>query len=73
MPSTSARKSENGKSNDRFVSLRKAALELEESRQTVLARIVRGELTSEQVAERTVVTKESVERVRQQKEKDSKK
>lgn len=47
---------------DRFLSISQAAKELGKANATVLAMVVRGELQSELVAGRTVITRESVER-----------
>lgn len=51
---------------DAFVSVYGAAKRLGISTKTVLARIVSGELTGQQVAGRIVVTRESVEKLRKQ-------
>lgn len=48
---------------DRWMSLNEAAEVLEETRHSVLQRIVRRELEADVVAGRTVVSRESVERV----------
>jgi excisionase family DNA binding protein len=55
-----ARKKQKG--DDRWMSLVEAARTLAVSRQTILARAVKGELEAEHVAGRTVVSRESVER-----------
>lgn len=54
--------------DDRFMSQPKAAAELGCSRQGVLSFIARGELESELVAERVVVTRESVARLKSARE-----
>lgn len=52
------------KTEDRWMSLVEAARVLGASRQTILARAVKGELDAEHIAGRTVVSRESVERAR---------
>lgn len=54
-----------------WISLSSAAELLGEHRQTVLTRIVAGELEGKVVADRTIVTRASVERLRKQKEADA--
>ena len=58
-PMPSARKTE--PKTDRWLSLSEAARQLGTTRHTVLARALRGELETQQVAGRTVVSRESVE------------
>lgn len=58
---TTARKPEPVADED-WISLVEAARILGESRQTVLARAVKGELVAKHVAGRTVVSRQSVDR-----------
>lgn len=51
-----------------WMSLADAAQELGETRQTVLTRAVKGEVDAKHVAGRTIVSRSSVERVKQQRE-----
>lgn len=60
---TTARKTQMGEP-DAWVSLRAASEMLGQTRHTVLMRIVKGELTGQVIAGRTVVSRESVERVK---------
>ncbi len=54
---------------DEWMSLRKASLALEESRQAVLQRIVGGELRAKKIDDRTMVNRDDVARVKKQKDK----
>ncbi len=59
---------DDARKTDSWFSLNQAAGELDESRVAVLQRIARGELAHDIVAGRTVVSRESVEKVKTSKE-----
>jgi len=48
---------------EEWVSLSEAARLLKESRPTVLQRVIGGQLTAQRIAKRTIIARESIDRV----------